>query len=197
MVLLSNGSFLASYYIFIRDGFKIREEELLERLGLLEYKLLDNEWKRNPKILLRKRKKHIFLAEVENWKHLMDDFTYSLRFNPDFENKLNALSKSFDIFCCSIGDIDESFDFKYFENGALKREYIVEDPKFNGGEITKNFGQPLGNETVALEKKDLQDKVLSIAKLIGINTNHQLEKISCYSKTIKETELFMFNENEY
>lgn len=125
----------------------------------------------------------------------MDDWRYTLWHNTNFRDNVIKLSKHFDIFCCSIGDIDNSFNFRYFENGDLKREYVIEDP--NGEEVTKNFGVPFKGEEIALNKKEPLDKVLSIAKLVGINTEHQLNKIKCYARLEKEIEAFPFNENEY
>lgn len=190
-MLIKNNSFFAPYYIFIKEGHKLKEKELFERLELLDYNLILDKWKSDAKILLDLKKRYLFLTQVENWTHLMDDWMYTLWHDTNFKDNVTKLSEHFDIFCCSVGDVDDSFDFKYFENGKLKREYIVEDPKFRGGEVTKNFGIPFIGEEIALnKKKEPLDKVLSIAQLVGINTKHQLGKIKCYARLERETEAF-------
>ncbi|MFK7979869.1 MAG: hypothetical protein AB8G86_07805 [Saprospiraceae bacterium] len=196
-MLIRNNNFFAPYYIFIKKGNKLKEREFFERLELFDYNLTSDDWKSDDKILLDGKKRYLFLTESENWTHLMDDWMYTLWHDTNFKSNVTKLSKYFDIYCCSVGDVDESFDFKYFESGRLKREYIVEDPKFRGGEITKNFGIPFIGEEIALNKKEPLDKVLSIAKLVGINIEHQLDKIKCYARLERESEAFFFNKNEY
>ena len=83
----------------------------------------------------------------------MDDWLYTLWFDKEVKVKIENLSKEFDIFCCSVGDTDNSFDFVFYQNGIKKREYVVEDPFFNGGNVVKNLGEVFEIEKIALSKK--------------------------------------------
>ncbi len=47
-------------------------------------------------------------------------------------------------------------------------------------EITQNIGNPLPFEEDNLKKLGELDKVISIAKSIGVEINHKLENIVCY-----------------
>src|SRR5262249_33388438 len=62
---------------------------------------------------------------------------------------LQALGRSCDVFACSIGDCDHSFDFVYYRGGRLVRQYVVEDPDFRGGRVVENTGEPLPGEAAA------------------------------------------------
>lgn len=142
-------------------------------------------------------KRYLYITEDENWKHLMDDWLYTLWFDKKAKLKIENLSNEFDIFCCSVGDSDSSFDFVFYQNGIKKREYFVEDPFLNGGKVIKNLGEVFEVEEIALLKKDQFKKVLLIADSLGINIKHNLEKIRCHGRLEKESEKFAFNEDEY
>ena len=193
---LINKSFLSPFFIFIKDNSKLNDKELLNKFDLNDYQLItDNNEKKiegkNP------NKRYLYITEDRNWKHLMDDWLYTLWHNKTIKLRIKALSNEFDIFCCSVGDCDDSFDFIYYQNGIETREYIVEDPDFNGGQVAKDFGKAFEVEKIALAKEDQFEKVLSIARSLGINTNHNLSKIRCYGRLEKESEKFIFNEGKY
>lgn len=195
MQLIKN-SFLTPYFIFIKDKSKLSDKDLLERLELKNYQLItDKDEKKTGGEKTDKR--YLYITEDENWKHLMDDWLYTLWFDKEAKLKIKNLSKEFDIFCCSIGESDSSFDFVFYQNGIIKREYIVEDPFLNGGKVVKNLGEAFDIEEIALSKKDQFEKVLSIADSLGINIKHNLDKIRCYGRLEKESENFVFKEDEY
>lgn len=194
MQLIKN-SFFTPYFIFIKDNSNLNDEELLKKIDLKDYELVtDKSEKKTRGYKINKR--YLYITEDEKWKHLMDDWFYTLWHDTEVKTRIKNLSKEFEIFCCSIGDCDDSFDFVHYQNGKEKREYVVEDPYFNGGQITKNIGNPFEIEKIALAKKDQLEKVLLIAQSLGINTNHNLEKIRCYGRLERENEKFVFNENE-
>ncbi|GAB5532510.1 MAG: hypothetical protein Roseis3KO_42870 [Roseivirga sp.] len=125
----------------------------------------------------------------------MDDPMYSLWFDKEIRDRLKALSQEFDIFSCSVGDIDASYDFRYYQKGKITREFVVEDPKMNGGKIVTDSGSPLPGEKVI--KKDQLEKVLHIARSLGITVKHNLSDIRCYERPELASEKFIFNEDEY
>ena len=172
---LDGNTFFSPFYMFIKDNHQLEDEELLEQLGLTNYQLLQD---------ATESRKCLYITEDNNWKHLMDDWSYTLWHNKDIRNRLRELSQRFDVFYCSIGDYDESFDFVYCQQGMEKRKYVVEDPFYNGGEVTENIGQALKAEEIALEEEEAVDKVLCLAVSLGVNIHHNLETTRCYTEEV-------------
>jgi len=180
-----NNRFSTPYFIFIKDNSKLSDKELFEKLGLENYELFSGNLERlfNAGGL---KKRYLFLTEDGEWKHLMDDWFYTLWHDKELKLKIKELSFDYDIFTCSVGDCDDSFDFVYYQKGNVKREYVVEDPKFNGGELVKNIGEPFRIENIALSKNSPFEKVLTVANSLGIAINHDLKKIRCYGRRVKK-----------
>jgi hypothetical protein len=109
----------------------------------------------------------------------MDGWSYAL-WQSAIRERIEQLSRAHDIFYCSVGNDDHSFEFVYYEDGRLKRKYIVEDPTYEGGEVVEELGTPLANEALALQEEDELDKVLSVAKSLGIEINHSPANIRTY-----------------
>lgn len=189
---LINGTFYSHLYIFIKGGFRLSDKEIIKALDAIDYQLT-----KLGKLEEAGDNRYLHLTEDAHWAHLMDDLVGTLLFNQQLQERLSWLSKDFDVFCWSVGDIDDSFDFRYYQNGSVIREYVVEDPKFNGGKITRNSGRPLAGEKDGLAKKDSLEKVLTIASSLGINLKHDLSKIRCYERPELASEQFVFNEDEY
>ena len=122
---------------------------------------------------------YLRVTRDKEWIHIMDNWLYSLWQSDDFQHRVDKLGEKYDIFYCSVGDSDDGFDFTYYENGKLRRKYLVSD-YFTHLEITQNIGNPLPFEEDNLKKLDELGKVISIAKSIGIEINHKLENIVCY-----------------
>lgn len=180
------------FYIFIKNGFKMSDQELFTQLGLNNCKLdkyIDREFPTKDR--------YCYLTEQDSWTHLMDDWSYSLWHHKTIRNNIEKLSQKFDIFYCSVGDIDESFDFVFYERGKLRRKYIVEDPKFNGGDLVENIGTPFPGEEVVLKIKDDIERVLKIARLVGVRIEHKQDKIRCYRYGNKSPDEYYFDENEH
>ena len=107
------------------------------------------------------------------------------------------LNKEFEIFACSIGDSDDSFDIRLYKNGKMVREVVVEDTKYNGGQISVNRGRPLEGERESLKLQGITQRVIAIATHMGINTNHKLEEIKAFYRNQAASEGFQFNDDEY
>ena len=137
------------------------------------------------------------MVEDEKWTYLMDDWFYTLWHNEDIRKRIQSLSKNFEIFTCSVGDSDDSFDFTYFKQGKIIRQYIVEDPNFKGGEVVRDIGKPFSIEKIALKKKAPYQKVMVIAKSFDIKMNHEKERVRIYGKFEDKNEKSIFSEDEY
>ncbi len=177
---IENHRLFAPFYIFVKDKSKLSDDQLLEKLDLKHYKpVLKKEDQELPD------KQYLYISDDGNWKHLMDDCSYGLWHELEIGLRIEGLSKEFDIYSCSIGDIDDSYEFVYYKDGIKIREYEVKDYDFDGGIVVKNSGQALEFEQDALAEKEVLDKVLAIAKSIGIHINHNAVNIRCYAKELK------------
>ncbi len=150
--------------IFIRSYNVIPDEDFIKLLGLPNYK------KAPPP--LPSDGSHIVFGNDDEWTHIADDFNYTLWWDDPKTNKAVAsLSKTFDVFRCSNGDIDESFEFEYFKDGSLARKMIFDHDIFKKEEnILVNIGNKLASEPLELSglKAEANDMFPSITKALGI-----------------------------
>jgi len=182
-----NQSYFSPYFIFIKEGFNLLDKDILLRLGLDEYQLVTDEKERNKEIL---SKRYLFLTEDTNWTCLMDDWLGGMWFNKEIRSRKKILSKDFEIYTCGIQDY--GFDFAYFKDGEIRRQYVVDNRK-----IIVDIGSPLAIESIALQKKDPYDKVIAIAEFLGIKLNYEKEKVRIYGRQENEMEMNFFNDDEY
>ncbi|BDS11326.1 hypothetical protein [Aureispira anguillae] len=171
-----DSTLFSPFYIFIKAS-DLSDSEVLNLLGIKKFELL-NKYQKHPKNWQKKRT--LFITECKNWIHIMDFMDYNLWHNPQLRINLELISKKYDIFYCSTGDDDYSYDFTYLKEGILKRKLIVEYPNYKGPIIKENIGKRLLGESEKIVLKDERKEVLSIAKAIGINLNHEESKIRQY-----------------
>ncbi len=180
-----NKTHFSPYQIFIKGGFKMTDKEIFELLGLRDYKLIIDEQEKKTGDL---HKRYLFLTEDESWTHIMDDWFYTLWHDKEIRERIKLFSEKFEIFTSSVGDIDDSFDFTYFKEGKAIREYVVKDCDFKGGAVVKDFGCPFPIEKIALSKKKVDQKVMTIINSLGIKTKHDKDKIRIYGKFKNDNE---------
>lgn len=123
----------------------------------------------------------IFVSRDDQWIHIIDNFFWMLNESEVVAKRIETLGEHYELYTCSVGDADLSFDFKYFKNGKLRREYVVKSPNFNNEVIAVNFGDALSGETEGLRKKDQIEKVLFIAQSLGIKIPTNFEKLTAYN----------------
>ncbi len=191
--LIIDNTFQSPYFIFIKCD-KHNYDYVLTKLNLQNWEEVEN---KNLKETFDSDNRHFYTTWKDGWLHIMDDWYYTLWFDNDLKNRLKNLSNEFDIFSCSVGDSDSSFDFRLWKNAKLIREFVVEDPKHNGGKITKDLGVKLPGEVSSYKKHDAFDLVISIAKKQGISINHLLTDIKGFRSQEVETEKFIFNDNKF
>ena len=86
-----------------------------------------------------------------------------------------------DVFACSVGDCDQSFDFIYYADGKLQRKYVVVDPDFKGGEVEIDHGIPFDVELMAFMLSDPTNIVLSIASSLEIRLARSPQNLRVYA----------------
>ncbi|MBE2225625.1 MAG: hypothetical protein IAF02_29075 [Anaerolineae bacterium] len=132
------------FMIYVRSYNSISDQDFLKLLGLQGYQ------KAHPP--LPDIKWHVVFANDSEWTHIADDFRYTLWHNPKTDEAIAKLSQSYDLFHCSIGDIDNSFDFAYYRNSKLVRRFVFENDVFKKTEIvTENIGAKLLGEPESFE----------------------------------------------
>ncbi|QWG09925.1 hypothetical protein [Flammeovirga kamogawensis] len=174
--LIINNRFYAPYYIFIRCN-KSQIDSIFERLEL-------NKWTKLKQINSDKDialTHKLFYSIWENgWLQIFDDWAYSLWYDSDFKSLLTELCKEFEIYYCSVGDIDSSYEFSYYKHGELSREYILDDSISGKEFIEKSYGQQLPFEDELNLINDEHDKILFIASKLGINVSNNINLINSY-----------------
>jgi len=138
---MSSGQAAASelhvpYYIFLKCAGRYADADLLRRFGLVNYC-------RVPADNTQHLRQHAILADDGPWTLLADDWYYTLWHLPTTRPMLEELAQQCDVFACSVGDCDRSFDFVYYRDGRLVRKYVVTDPHFRGRVLVQNVGYPL------------------------------------------------------
>lgn len=186
-----NQNYFSPYLIFIKEGFKMSDNQILKNLGLSEFKIVSKKG-RNIKELT---KRYLFLTEDSKWTHLMDDWGAGIGFNEDINYRIHKLSKQYEIFTCGVQDY--GFDFIYQRNGKIIRQYEFDIEKTESKRVIKNIGVPFPIEREALNKEDDYEKIIMIAKSLGIKFDYQKERIRIYSRPETEKEKIFFNEEEY
>ncbi|MCC9603357.1 hypothetical protein LOC67_22640 [Stieleria sp. JC731] len=163
----------APHFIFIRNpSDELTDRSLLERFTIGDYELVSS---------LPKFRNHVVVRREPNWLHLADDWSYSLWHAPSTRDSLLELSCDHDIYQYSVGECDHSFDFRYFSGGAITREYVVEDPTYHNGIVVKDDGTELPGERDSLELPDEQQRVLGIARALGIDVSYTMDQLVFYA----------------
>jgi hypothetical protein len=124
------GNLHTPFMIYVRSYNTLSDQDFMKLLGLQSYRktpppLPEVGW-------------HVVFANDSEWTHIADDFRYTLWHNPRTAEMIEELSQSFDIFQCSIGDIDDSFEFAYYREGKLVRKFVFEHNVFKGTKIVRN-----------------------------------------------------------
>ena len=170
--LFIDGELHAPHFIFLRCGGRYSDTDLLCRFGLPTYRPT----KAAPRI-----GPYAVLADDGQWTMIADDWYYTLWHMPSTRPTLAALGESVDVFACSVGDCDRSFDFVYYRASYLIRKYVVADPDFRGGVVVENLGRPLPGEWAAFEQAGELRIVLGIAASLGIKTDYTEQDIRVYA----------------
>jgi hypothetical protein len=174
--LIIRGRLHAPYFIFVRGEGIYSDADLLHLFGLSAYRSTSH-----PAKSPRRLERHAILADDGLWTMIADDWYYTLWHMPSTRPALQTLGQSCDVFACSVGDCDHSFDFVYYRGGRLVRRYVVEDPDFRGGHVVENTGEPLPGEVAAFGGSDEMGIVLGIASSLGIRTDYAEGDLRVYA----------------
>lgn len=170
--LIIDGQLHAPYFIFVRCAGRYSDSALLQQFGLSAY---------HPTKAAPRLGHYAILADDGQWTLIADDWHYTLWHMPSTRPTLAVLAESCDVFACSVGDCDHSFDFVYYRDSCQVRHYVVEDPDYRGGSVVKNVGAPLPGESTAFKQPDELKIILSIAGSMGIKTDYTDQELRIYA----------------
>jgi hypothetical protein len=167
-----HGKLHTPFYVFIRSAGAYSDADLLRHFGLSAYR-------RTTAPLQLGR--YAILADDGPWTMIADDWYYTLWHTPSTRPAIAALGERHDVFACSVGDCDHSFDFDCYRDGRLARRYVVVDPDFQRGRVVENVGAPLPGEATAFALPGELQTVLEIARSLGIKTEYAEDELRVYA----------------
>lgn len=170
---ITSGHIHAPYFIFIDGGTVYSDEEAMKLLGIEGFAASSR---------LEFPNHFLHITDDGRWLHVVDDWLYTQWHSKTIRGRIAKLATKHDIFTCSVGDTDHSFDFEYYRGGVLVRRYVVEDPSYDGGAVTVDFGNPLPGEATAFEHSDEVSRVLEVARSVGVEIDHHPERIRSFTK---------------
>jgi hypothetical protein len=174
MTHIIHGELHAPYFVFIRSGQQYPDAEMLNRFHLSGYERNDPP---------ARATRYVLLADLGEWTLIADDWFYTLWHLSGTRDVIAELGSRFELFACSVGDSDDSYDFVYYRGGELLRKHVVIDPRYDGGVIQESFGAPLSGEGPAGTLPKLQDYlpyVLGIARRLGIRPPESDQQLRRY-----------------
>lgn len=98
---------------------------------------------------------------------------------------MTALSRNFDVFRCSIADIDKSFEFEYYKDGDLVRELIfAHDMVKNTESLSLDIGDKKAGEPDDIDNllSCAEKMFTSIVQALGIERVTEPLRNRYYSK---------------
>jgi len=174
-----NNVLYSPFYIFIKGIHDQSDEEIIWLLGLVEHTKMGPPDKLPPGVRYRNP---VYIIRGQEWVHIMDNGSYYLWHLTEIRTRLAELGNRYELFYCSVGDIDYSFDFCYYQNGRLIRHYVVPAPTFNPNKLVveKDMGEPLPGELQALQYREPYNMIMALAHSLGIDLRHQAKAIKTF-----------------
>lgn len=178
-----NGQLWSPFYIIVKDYGKLEISAIFKLLKIDRYshKIQENKIETGSNSL-----DVLFVIRRGDWIQIMDNWGYKLWHDKQIRNDIEQLSKNFELFQFSMGDIDYDYDFSYYKNGELIRKFAIEVRSTKNITIKEDFGTPLICEPESNKFKEPFEIVIPIAKALGIPFNHKLEEIEVYSKNMND-----------
>jgi len=190
---IHNGHLHSPYFIFIRSVIDQEDSNQMDDDALIKSLIIACQKVKKGKNSAS-HQHDVFVTKTGSWIHIMDDWSYSLWNNPDITTWIEELGETREIFTCAAGEIDDSHEWAYFNDGGLQR--AVEFHVNNKGVLEKkvDYGVPLAGEWKANLQADVLDKVLGIAESLGINLEQSEAEVWSYSflngKIVNTKEVF-------
>jgi hypothetical protein len=168
--LLFDGRLHSPFFIFIRQPHGYSDFDILANFQLGSYR---------RSTATSRLGRHAILSAAGNWTMVADDWRYTLWHMPSTRTVLEAIAKSHEVFTCSVGDCDLSFDYAHYQVGNLKRKYVVSSPHFTDRVVVEDFGAPSSDE-VQLPQQAGDNPGIELAERMGIQTRFTSDSLRIY-----------------
>jgi len=176
---LYDGQLHSPFFVFLREPHGYSDQKLLAKFGLDDYRLAAN---------VNSYGRHAIIANAGGWTMLADDGYYTLWHMKSTRRAIQKLARHHDLYTCSEGDCDRSFDFAFYANGQLLREYAVQSPRFTDRTISKDYGIPLPGEAELLRNNGCNIGI-ELAAGLGIKNRFELNDLRIYVPSRNSTHL--------
>lgn len=161
------------FFTFIKGLESKSDIEIFKLFNFNKIELVENSREGNDQNCL-------YLFRDGEWVHIMDNYYYTHWHSTQFHSCINELGKIYELFSCRLKDVDESYDFSYYRNGKLLRQYITQSPNYSDIEVKVNKGGKLPIELQLMENSENVDIPIIVANSLGIRLAKNRDKILCY-----------------
>ncbi len=168
--LLYDGRLHSPFFIFIRQPHGYSDAEILTYFKL-------NSYKRSTESTSGGR--HAVMCEAGDWTMLADDWYYTLWHMKTTRPAIKAMVEYHELYVCTEGDCDRSFDFAHYRKGRLVRKYGVSSPSYSNRVVVEDFGTPLPGEAALLEN-DGYNIGIELAATLGIKNRFTDDDLRVY-----------------
>ena len=166
-----DGRLHSPFFVYFRQEPRLSDEQILKHFGLLSFS-----WTKQ----LQESAQYVILTDAGEWTLLADDWLYSLWHMPSTKTAIEALAESRDVFTWSVGDCDQSFEYKCYRDRELIRQYTVESPNYNDQVVQHDIGEAFEFEK-ALRELPVEERMACYCAEFGIETSVKREQLRLYS----------------
>lgn len=154
----------SGHAICLRPAEAVADADLLARLGLTGWLPAEFGLRRMYAVPT------VALAEVGDWTVVADDLSYSLWNRVETHERMPALAAAVgEVFVAFTADCWSTFEFRYYRDGQLVRQYTADAESGKPDLILKSVGEPLPGEAATPEFSDGWASLYRVATALGID----------------------------
>jgi hypothetical protein len=109
----------------------------------------------------------VTLAEVGDWTVVADGLSYSLWNRVETHERVPALAS--EVFVAFTADCWDTFEFRYYRDGQLVRQYTADAETGKPDRVLKSVGEPLPGEAATPDLSNGWAGLYRVAAALGIN----------------------------
>lgn len=183
---LRTGELHAPYFVFFRSPIPTCDRELLDSLGLREHKPQDIE---NPGAV--KHRPYSIVGNTKDWTVISDDWSYNIWHSENRDKIVTKFASGFEyeVFSYRVPDVDDTFEFHYWQEGRLIRSYSLFQKNLSHPPSLTESGSPFSFETETLCNGSATKQIQLIAKNLGFDVSEAKGSFRCYAGEEKHTEM--------
>lgn len=166
-------------FIFIKDNNELSPSQIIEALNIHTI---------NPSIEENGILEELQFIRKNNWIYLIDHGWHLYVFLDYLYSGLSRIGKKYELFFCTAGDVDTSYDFKYYNNKELVRDFSFQFENHSDGEgkIVSDYGTPFLVEEELDNINEPFDKIFALMKSFSFDL--EIEDIDSIPFTYKGIE---------